>query len=47
MLTWSRLLGSKHGLGADQALEWEGVATNGTNMTASPTQESDLYWALS
>ncbi|KAF2686056.1 isoamyl alcohol oxidase [Lentithecium fluviatile CBS 122367] len=41
------LLSSKHGLGADQALEWEVVTANGTLVTASPIQNSDLYWALS
>jgi FAD/FMN-containing dehydrogenase len=46
-LTRVRLLSSKYGLGADQALEWEVVTTNGTLVTASPTQNSDLYWALS
>lgn len=34
-------------MGADQALEWEVVTANGTLLTASPTQNSDLYWALS
>ncbi|KAH7082368.1 FAD binding domain protein [Paraphoma chrysanthemicola] len=41
------LLSGKHGMGADQALEWEVVTTNGTLLTASPTENSDLYWALS
>lgn len=34
-------------MGADQALEWEVVTADGTLLTASPTQNSDLYWALS
>ncbi|KAF2712960.1 FAD-binding domain-containing protein, partial [Pleomassaria siparia CBS 279.74] len=41
------LLSSKYGMGADQALEWELVTANGTHLTASPSQNSDLYWALS
>lgn len=40
-------LGGKHGMGADQTLEWEVVTANGTLVTATPTQNSDLYWALS
>jgi FAD/FMN-containing dehydrogenase len=34
-------------MGADQALEWEVVTANGTLVTATPTKNSDLYWALS
>lgn len=34
-------------MGADQALEWEVVTANGTLVTASPTENADLYWALS
>jgi FAD/FMN-containing dehydrogenase len=34
-------------MGADQALEWEVVTANGTLLTATPTENSDLYWALS
>ncbi|KAF2875592.1 hypothetical protein BDV95DRAFT_562230 [Massariosphaeria phaeospora] len=41
------LLSSKYGMGADQTLEWAVVTANGTLVTASPTQNSDLYWALS
>ncbi|MCJ1377384.1 hypothetical protein MMC17_000479 [Xylographa soralifera] len=40
-------LSSTHGLGADQTLEWEVVTANGTLVTASQTQNTDLYWALS
>lgn len=47
LTTHFSLLSSKHGLGADQALEWEVVTANGTLVTASPTSNSDLYWALS
>ena len=34
-------------MGADQALEWEVVTAEGELVKASPTQSSDLYWALS
>ncbi|KAI1288978.1 FAD binding domain protein [Xylaria venustula] len=40
-------LASKFGLAADQVLEWEVVTADGTLLTATPTQHSDLYWALS
>ncbi|KAI0114135.1 hypothetical protein GGR51DRAFT_505599 [Nemania sp. FL0031] len=40
-------LTSTYGMGADQILEWEAVTTNGTHLIASPTQNQDLYWALS
>ncbi|EPE26888.1 FAD-binding protein [Glarea lozoyensis ATCC 20868] len=39
-------LGSKFGLAADQVLEWEVVTGAGTVLTATPTQNTDLYWAL-
>ncbi|KAI1375600.1 hypothetical protein F4677DRAFT_454849 [Hypoxylon crocopeplum] len=39
-------LGSKYGLGSDQILEYEVVNAAGKLITASPTQNSDLYWAL-
>ncbi|KAL2000899.1 hypothetical protein VTN02DRAFT_2487 [Thermoascus thermophilus] len=41
------LLSSTYGLAADQTLEWELVTANGTHLVASPTQNADLYWALS
>jgi hypothetical protein len=41
------LLASTYGLGADQSLEWEVMIANGTLLTASPTKNQDLYWALS
>lgn len=41
------MLSTIHGLGADQVLEWEVVTANGSQLTATPTQNSDLYWALS
>jgi FAD/FMN-containing dehydrogenase len=40
-------LASKFGLGADQVLEWEVVTALGLHLVATPTQNSDLYWALS
>ncbi|KXJ90487.1 hypothetical protein Micbo1qcDRAFT_226448 [Microdochium bolleyi] len=40
-------LGSKFGMGADQTLEFEVVTAEGRVVTASPTTNSDLYWALS
>lgn len=40
-------LSSVFGLGADQVLEWEVVTTTGKILTATPYQNSDLYWALS
>lgn len=40
-------LSSKFGLGADQALEWEVIDGRGRLLTASRTENADLYWALS
>jgi len=40
-------LSSSFGMGADQVLEYQVVTANGRLVTASPTQNSDLYWALS
>ncbi|KAK4493712.1 hypothetical protein PRZ48_014897 [Zasmidium cellare] len=40
-------LGSKFGLAADQALEWEVVTGTGEVLTARPDRNQDLYWALS
>jgi FAD/FMN-containing dehydrogenase len=34
-------------MAADQTLEWEVVTANGTLITATPTKNTDLYWALS
>lgn len=39
-------LSSKHGLAADQVLEWQLVTANGELLTASPIENPDLYWAL-
>jgi FAD/FMN-containing dehydrogenase len=33
-------------LSADNVLEWEIVTANGSLLTASPTKNEDLYWAL-
>ncbi|OHE90392.1 FAD binding domain-containing protein [Colletotrichum orchidophilum] len=38
---------SKYGLAADQVLEWEVVTSEGNTLVATPTANSDLYWALS
>ena len=40
-------LSSRYGLAADQTLEWEVMTANGRLLRASPTENSDLYWALS
>jgi hypothetical protein len=40
-------LSTEFGLGADQTLEFEVVAANGRLVTASRTQNEDLFWALS
>ena len=40
-------LSSKFGMGADSTLEFEVVDGQGNLLTASPTQNPDLYWALS
>jgi hypothetical protein len=34
-------------MAADQALEWEVVTSNGELVKATPTKNTDLYWALS
>jgi hypothetical protein len=34
-------------MAADQILEWDVVTANGTHLIASPTENNDLYWALS
>ncbi|KAK7453989.1 hypothetical protein VKT23_011501 [Stygiomarasmius scandens] len=40
-------LTSVYGLAADSALEYEVITTDGRFVTASPSKNSDLYWALS
>ncbi|TAQ86932.1 hypothetical protein B7494_g4739 [Chlorociboria aeruginascens] len=39
-------LASKFGLAADQVLEWEVITGTGELLTASPSENPDLYWAL-
>ncbi|KAF7343032.1 FAD binding domain protein [Mycena venus] len=41
------ILGSMYGLAADQTLSFEVITTQGEFLVASPTQNHDLYWALS
>lgn len=38
---------SKFGLAADQVLEWEVITSTGQHLVATPSQNTDLYWALS
>ncbi|KAJ5627011.1 FAD-linked oxidoreductase sor8 [Penicillium herquei] len=40
-------LASYFGLAADQVLEWEIITAAGELLTASPTENADLFWALS
>ncbi|RWA11450.1 hypothetical protein EKO27_g3680 [Xylaria grammica] len=40
-------LAASYGLAADNALEFEVVTVDGRQLVASPTENSDLYWALS
>lgn len=40
-------LSSRHGMAADQALEYEVVVASGETIIASRHENSDLYWALS
>ncbi|KAI2627963.1 FAD-binding domain-containing protein [Hypomontagnella submonticulosa] len=39
-------LASTYGLSADQVLEWEVVTGSGEVLVATPSQHSDLFWAL-
>lgn len=41
------ILASRYGLAADNVLEWEVVTADGDHVVATPTQNQDLYWALS
>ncbi|KAK0744880.1 hypothetical protein B0T21DRAFT_281433 [Apiosordaria backusii] len=41
------ILTSKHGMAADNVLEWEVVTANGTLITATPKDNQDLHFALS
>lgn len=38
---------NQYGMAADQVLEWELVTANGEHLIATPTENIDLYWALS
>jgi FAD/FMN-containing dehydrogenase len=40
-------LNGAYGMAADQVLEWEVVTANGEHLTASPSSNAELYWALS
>lgn len=40
-------LNSRFGLGSDKVFEWEVVTAKGEHLVATPTQNNDLYWALS
>ena len=40
-------LAASYGLAADNTLEFEVVTVDGQHLIASPTQNSDMYWALS
>lgn len=40
-------LAAKYGLGSDQTLEFDVVTTDGQRVTASRTENPDLFWALS
>lgn len=40
-------LSSAYGLGADQVLEWDVLTADGQRLVATPTENPDLYWALS
>ncbi|KAL9611873.1 MAG: hypothetical protein Q9204_008992, partial [Flavoplaca sp. TL-2023a] len=39
-------LSSRFGLAADQVLEWEVITATGTLLRATPSENSDLFWAL-
>ena len=41
------MLSSLYGLSADNVLEWEAITADGEHVTATPTTNVDLYWALS
>ncbi|AEO58370.1 hypothetical protein MYCTH_2305637 [Thermothelomyces thermophilus ATCC 42464] len=41
------ILSSSYGVAADNVLEWEVVTADGRHLVATPTRNSDLYWALS
>jgi hypothetical protein len=39
-------LSGAYGMASDNVLEWEVVLANGTFVTATPNENTDLYWAL-
>lgn len=41
------LLNGLYGMGADAALAWEVITAQGEHLIATPTNNTDLYWALS
>ncbi|KAF5353302.1 hypothetical protein D9756_007946 [Leucocoprinus leucothites] len=41
------VLGSLYGMAADQALEFEVITTDGKFVRASPSENAELFWALS
>nr|QQW45469.1 FAD-linked oxidoreductase CalF' [Aspergillus stellatus]BBM05079.1 putative FAD-binding domain-containing protein [Aspergillus stellatus] len=41
------LLNGAYGMAADAVLEWEVITADGKHLTASQSENSDLYWALS
>ncbi|KAF5359419.1 hypothetical protein D9756_003300 [Leucocoprinus leucothites] len=41
------VLGSLHGMAADQTLEFEVITTDGKFVRASPSENAELFWALS
>lgn len=41
------LLNGEGGMAADAVLEWEVITADGKHLVATPSQNTDLYWALS
>jgi FAD/FMN-containing dehydrogenase len=41
------LLNGAYGMAADAVLEWEVITTKGEHIIATPSNHTDLYWALS
>ncbi|KAL3471721.1 hypothetical protein BJX99DRAFT_236874 [Aspergillus californicus] len=41
------LLNGAYGMAADAVLEWEVITAQGEHLIATPTNNTDLYWALS
>jgi len=40
------LLNGAYGMAADAVLEWEVITADGKHLVATPSENSDLYWAL-